>query len=212
MKTSILTIINNNGTLLSKTFINLIFQLAITALTVYLLRNREVSGVAMILSSILIFVIMFPILISNLSVIYKIILFVIFSISFGIILSPVNKLNKEVLTASVIGTVSIFFLFFILGLIITSYGYNISWLSGILLISLFVLIITGVISIICGVSSTGHKVYLYFGLLVFSLYVLFDTNQILTNRIYRKDFIAASMGYYLDILNIFTKLVSILKK
>jgi len=212
MKTSILTILNNNGPLLTKTFINLIFQLAITALTVYLLRNREVSGVAMIISFVLLFIIMFPILISNLPVIYKIILFVIFSIAFGIILSPVNKVNKEVLTASVIGTISIFVVFFILGLIITSYGYNVSWLSGILLISLFVLIITGLISIFCGISSTGHRVYLYFGLLVFSLYVLFDTNQILTNSIYRKDFISASMGYYLDILNIFVKLLSILKK
>jgi FtsH-binding integral membrane protein len=59
---------------------------------------------------------------------------------------------------------------------------------------------------LCGVSSMGHKIYLYFGLLVFSLYVLLDTNQILTNSMYRNDFVSASMGYYLDILNIFTKL------
>lgn len=212
MQTSILTILNNNGPLLTKTFINLIFQLVLTALTVYLLRDREVSGVTMFLSLILIFVLMFIILMSSLPVIYKIILFSIFSIGFGIILSPVNKVNKEVLTASVIGTISIFVVLFILGLIITSYGYNISWLSGILLMSLFVLIITGLISIFCGISSTGHRVYLYFGLLVFSLYVLLDTNQILTNSIYRKDFISASMGYYLDILNIFMKLVSLIKK
>ena len=117
-----------------------------------------------------------------------------------------NKINKNVLTASIIGAISIFVFFFIIGLVITSYGYNISWLSGILLISLFVLIITGIISMLCGVSSTGHKIYLYFGLLVFSLYVLLDTNQILTNSMYRNDFVSASMGYYLDILNIFTKL------
>ena len=154
---------------------------------------------------------MFPILISNLPIIYKLILFIIFSIGFGITLSPVNKVNKEVLTASVIGTISIFITFFIMGLIITSYGYNISWLGGILLISLFILIITGLISMICGVSTLSHKVYLYFGLLVFSLYVLFDTNQILSDSTYKKDFISASMGYYLDVINIFIKLVSILK-
>jgi FtsH-binding integral membrane protein len=211
MKSSILSILNNNGSLLTKTFINLIFQLSITALTVYLLRNREVSGFVMIISFILLFVIMFPILISNLPIIYKLILFIIFSIGFGITLSPVNKVNKEVLTASVIGTISIFITFFIMGLIITSYGYNISWLGGILLISLFILIITGLISMICGVSTLSHKVYLYFGLLVFSLYVLFDTNQILSDSTYKKDFISASMGYYLDVINIFIKLVSILK-
>ena len=211
MKSSILSILNNNGSLLTKTFINLIFQLSITALNVYLLRNREVSGFVMIISFILLFVIMFPILISNLPIIYKLILFIIFSIGFGITLSPVNKVNKEVLTASVIGTISIFITFFIMGLIITSYGYNISWLGGILLISLFILIITGLISMICGVSTLSHKVYLYFGLLVFSLYVLFDTNQILSDSTYKKDFISASMGYYLDVINIFIKLVSILK-
>ena len=206
MNKSILSILDDNRSLLSKTFINLIFQIIVTAITIYMLRDKEVTGIFMFVAFIFIFFLMFPIIASNIPVIYKIILFIFFSIFFGIVLSPVNKINKNVLTASIIGAISIFVFFFIIGLVITSYGYNISWLSGILLISLFVLIITGIISMLCGVSSTGHKIYLYFGLLVFSLYVLLDTNQILTNSMYRNDFVSASMGYYLDILNIFTKL------
>ena len=124
-------------------------------------------------------------------------------------MSPVYKVNKEVLMAAVFGTLTIFILFFIFGLIITSYGYDISWMAGILLLSLFVLIITGIISLCVGISSVAHTIYLYFGLLIFSLYILLDTNRILLNKKYRQDFVSASMGYYLDILNIFMKLLQI---
>ena len=84
-----------------------------------------------------------------------------------------------------------------------------SYLAGTLLLSLFVLIITGIISLCVGISSIAHTIYLYFGLLVFCLYILLDTNQILLNKRYRQDFVSASMGYYLDILNVFVKLLKI---
>ena len=44
------------------------------------------------------------------------------------------------------------------------------------------------------------------GIVIFSAYIIYDTNTIL-QRNYSGDFITASLDYYLDILNIFTKLV-----
>jgi FtsH-binding integral membrane protein len=44
-------------------------------------------------------------------------------------------------------------------------------------------------------------------LLLFSVYVVYDTNSIL-QRNYNGDFITASLDYYLDILNIFSNLLS----
>ena len=209
---SISSILNKNGPFLSKVFIHLICQLIITAVVAYLMREKNISGLEFglifIAQIILIFLILF---INPVHIIYKIILFVIFSVSFGIILSPINKINKEILTSSLIGTILVFVVFFIIGVIVTSYGYDLSWLSTILLISLVLLIITGIISYFCNVSSTAHKIYLYFGLVIFSLYVLMDTNNILTKDIFRKDFVASTMGYYLDILNLFTKFIQLLR-
>jgi FtsH-binding integral membrane protein len=45
------------------------------------------------------------------------------------------------------------------------------------------------------------------GVVLFSLYIIYDTNHIL-QREYYGDFITASMDYYLDILNVFVNLLS----
>ena len=55
--------------------------------------------------------------------------------------------------------------------------------------------------------STAKKTLSYIGLGLFSLFVVYDTNQILS-RDYNGDFITASMDYYLDILNLFTNLLN----
>lgn len=210
--TSILSILNNNGEFLKNVFLNLILQLIITAITIYVIKGSDISKIGLFVIFVISIIVMFLILLLNIPIVYKIVLFAIFSICLGIILSPVYKVNKEVLMAAVFGTLSIFVLFFIFGLIITSYGYDMSWMSGILLLSLFVLIITGIISLCVGISSIAHTIYLYFGLLVFCLYILLDTNQILLNKRYRQDFVSASMGYYLDILNVFVKLIQIFNR
>lgn len=207
--TSILSILNNNGEFLKKVFLNLILQLIITAITIYLFKGADVSFLTAFLLFIVTIIVMLLILLLNIPTVYKVLLFAIFSVCFGIIMSPVYKVNKEVLMAAIFGTLTIFILFFIFGLIITSYGYDISWMSGILLLCLFVLIITGILSLYFGITSIGNTIYLYFGLLVFCLYILMDTNQILLNKRYRQDYVSASMGYYLDIINVFMRLVQI---
>lgn len=206
---TILSILNNNNDFLKKVFLNLILQLIITAITIYVFKGYDISLITFFVLFIVSIIIMYLIVLLNIPIIYKIILFAIFSICFGIIMSPTYKFNKEVLMAAVFGTITIFILFFIFGLIITSYGYDISWMSSILLVSLFVLIITGIFSLCFKISSIIHTIYLYLGLLIFCLYILLDTNRILLNKQYRQDFVSASMGYYLDIFNIFMKLLQI---
>jgi FtsH-binding integral membrane protein len=51
--------------------------------------------------------------------------------------------------------------------------------------------------------SIAKKVFAYIGLGLFSLFVVYDTSQILS-RDYYGDFITASLDYYLDILNLFS--------
>ncbi len=47
-----------------------------------------------------------------------------------------------------------------------------------------------------------------FGLGLFSLYIVYDTNRLL-QRDYYGDFVTAALDYYLDILNIFLDLVNL---
>jgi FtsH-binding integral membrane protein len=44
--------------------------------------------------------------------------------------------------------------------------------------------------------------------MLFSVYIVYDTNIIL-QRDYGGDFISASLAYYLDIINIFSNLLSV---
>ena len=46
-----------------------------------------------------------------------------------------------------------------------------------------------------------------FGLVLFSVYIIYDTNRIL-QKDYFGDFVTASLDYYLDIINIFIRLLS----
>jgi FtsH-binding integral membrane protein len=56
-------------------------------------------------------------------------------------------------------------------------------------------------------SSLLKKILVIGSLMVFSLYIMYDTNNIL-QRNYSGDFITASLDYYLDIINIFSGLLS----
>ena len=44
--------------------------------------------------------------------------------------------------------------------------------------------------------------------MLFSVYIVYDTNSIL-QRDYSGDFITASLDYYLDVINIFSDLLSL---
>jgi FtsH-binding integral membrane protein len=136
----------------------------------------------------------------------KFILFCLFSSLFGIALSVI-KFDKKVIYNALFGTLSIFTFMFLAGLSLIFFGVFLSSTFGfILFLSLFALMIT---RIVFSFTQNGNQRFLYFvGLLLFSIYIVYDTNVIL-RRDYYGDFITASMDYYLDILNIFLNLVGI---
>ena len=96
---------------------------------------------------------------------------------------------------------------FIFGILSVYYNFDLLGLGSILFFALLILILSNVIFLLCGVSSTAYKVYIYIGLVIFSLYIVFDTYLILKK--YETDFVSGALSYYLDIINIFTKLVYI---
>jgi FtsH-binding integral membrane protein len=139
----------------------------------------------------------------------KFILFSCFSYLFGITLSYLNTpSNTAIIQASIVGTISIFASMFLLGLILILFGVQLGLNVGLFLFfSLLALILFNIISVFMNAFSVTYKVITVIGMLLFSLYIVYDTN-IIIQREYYGDFITASMDYYLDILNIFINFVT----
>ena len=139
----------------------------------------------------------------------KFIIFSVFSASFGISLSYVkNMVSPGLIQTALAGTMGIFAAMFLLGLLLIMFGIQLGLGFGLFLFfSLLLLIIIQVVTMFAGGESYPTKAFALVSLILFSLFIIYDTNTIL-QREYYGDFITASMDYYLDILNVFLDLVS----
>jgi len=184
-------------------FANLIAQLAITYYVMVNYSKKPSSFVLLFIGQIALLFIMALVPMPSW---LKFLLFCLFSSLSGIMLSSVN-LDKKVIHNALFGTMSIFTFMFLAGLTLIFFGVYLSSTFGfILFLSLLTLIIA---QLVFSFTQSGFQRFFYFaGLLLFSIYIIYDTNVIL-RRDYYGDFITASMDYYLDILNIFLNLVGI---
>ena len=104
-----------------------------------------------------------------------------------------------------LGTIGIFAVMFLIGIFLLVTGIELGLKTGaFLFFSLLILIIAQIFNIFYK-STILVKILAAIGIVIFSGYVIYDTNVIL-QRDYYGDFITASLDYYLDILNIFVKL------
>jgi FtsH-binding integral membrane protein len=139
----------------------------------------------------------------------KFILFSLFSTAFGVILGyRKSGIDPGIVKSALVGTASIFVTMFTFGVALIASGIKLGFKFGLgLLVALFFLIIVSIVQIFIAQSSLLKKILVIGSLMVFSLYIMYDTNNIL-QRNYSGDFITASLDYYLDIINIFSGLLS----
>ena len=187
-------------------FANLIAQLGITYYVMNKTDNPEIGfwplfGMQIIIIFILALVPMHPIL--------KFLVFGIFSWTFGIAMSHLkDKYDPQMIKIAILGALSIFGVMLAVGVALVGFGQYLGYQFGAFLFwALLALIIARLVNMLGPQLSTVKKVLAYIGLGLFSLFVIYDTNQILS-RDYAGDFITASMDYYLDILNLFTNLLN----
>jgi FtsH-binding integral membrane protein len=209
----IINIFNEKKELLVATFANLIFQLGITYFTMEKTevndKNIESSRQKIFLYFLIQILIIIILAILPLTSIIKFLLFVIFSYTFGLELSVVKYYTSEdIIKFALLGTVSIFALMFAIGTFLIITGINLGFQFGLVLFYLLlILILLRLMEIFTNATSGFHKFLAIITILLFSVYIMFDTNVIL-QRHYYGDFITASMDYYLDILNIFINIIS----
>jgi FtsH-binding integral membrane protein len=139
----------------------------------------------------------------------KFILFSLFSGAFGVILGYRNSgVDPAIIKSALVGTGSIFVAMFAFGLALIASGIKLGLRFGLgLFFALLFLIIVSIVQFFIVESSLLKKIIVIGSLMVFSLYIMYDTNSIL-QRNYNGDFITASLDYYLDIINIFSGLLT----
>ncbi|CAN1191461.1 BI1-like protein [Linum perenne] len=90
-------------------------------------------------------------------------------------------------------------------------GYDFNFLGPILFTSLMILILTSFIQVFCPLGSTSTAVIGGISALVFSGYIVYDTDNLIKRYTYDQ-YILASVALYLDILNLFLTILRILKQ
>lgn len=208
--TNFVTLLNTKKQFLIMIFANLIVQLGITY---YVMTNTKVTeadnnNLKHWLLTIGTFAIIFILVLVPMPSWLKFILFSVFSYIWGNFLAEFKfKVNDNgLINMAMLGSIGFFVVMFLIGVGLLATGIQLGFKTGFfLLISLLMLIIAQIFSLFHN-STLLIKTLSAIGILIFSGYIIYDTNTIL-QRNYYGDFITASLDYYLDILNIFSKLV-----
>lgn len=202
------SVIHEKAGFLSSVFATLSIQLIVVALVAYYLIQRTPALVTVkkwfILFIIAMFALIFVLALVPMHPFLKFAVFSLFSILIGCLVGiATSRVSKDVVYASIAGTFAIFVAFVMLGLLIVASDINISWLGAVLFFALLILIIVRIVFIfIKDPNKKRQRLFAIFGLIIFSLYVMYDTFNIL-QRDYFGDFITAALDYFLDIINIF---------
>lgn len=206
------TLLNSKKEFLIMIFANLITQLGITyyVMTITKVTDSDKNNLKHWMLTISTFVIILILVLVPMPSWLKFILFSIFSYIWGMLLASLKiQINDDkLINMAMLGSIGIFIGMFLVGIFLLITGIQLSLKTGLfLLISLIILIITRFFSLFYN-SSILTKSLATVGIVIFSGYIIYDTNTIL-QRNYNGDFITASMDYYLDILNLFTNLLSL---
>jgi FtsH-binding integral membrane protein len=186
--------------LLVLVFINLIVQIAIT----YYVMERSNTTINIWLLFIVQIIIICIMAFVPMPEFIKFILFCVFSYVTGLFLSGIKKIyNPDLIKIAIQGALCVFSIMVLLGIALIAGGINLNFQFGAILFWLLVfLIVLWLVFGIWGQMSGMYKLLSFIGIMLFAVYIMYDTN-ILLQREYNGDFITASLDYYLDILNLF---------
>ena len=201
-KTNLVKLMYEKKEFLILVFANLIVQLGITYYVMEKTNNPNISIWALFAAQI---IIIFVISLVPMPEFIKFLIFCLFSYIFGLMLSPLKqKYNAQAIQIAIQGALTVFAVFLAAGVALIAGGINLGYKFGAMLFwALLLLIVFELVFVLGAKLPQAQKILSFVGIIVFALYVLYDTNKIL-QRDYYGDFITASMDYYLDIINLFT--------
>jgi len=212
----------NFGKLISKKsklfqciFLTLLFQILITYFTVNIANKLDINKYYEknpIKNIFLLFIIViFIVTMMNYteSFMIKQLLFISYSIIIGLFLSIMfSDINdKDIIKNSLISTIINFCIIFIFGIIISYYNIDLSWLAIVLFVFLLIITTIMIMNIFSNKENNDNyeKNISITIIIIFSLYILYDTNKILLKYDNNKaNCINGALDYYVNFLNLFT--------
>ena len=207
---NLFSLIREKKYFLMKIFLTLIIQILITIYVFMKANGQKLLNTNMKYFGliILLFVIVIMIVfVSNPFI--KFILFTIFSICVGLFLSVLKEYySPDVIKTALYSTLSIFGTMILLTLFFVIFNIEIDPRLGyILLFTLLLVIVIRIVFLFIPPSSTINKWLCVFVIMLFAIYIVYDTYNILVRDYYGNDFITPALDYYLDIINIFVNML-----
>ena len=192
-------------TFLILVFTNLLAQLGITYYVMNKTNNPNISIIPLFLAQI---ALIFIIALVPMPEFMRFALFCLFSYTFGLALSRYKeKYSADTINTAVQGAMSVFGVMLATGVALSAGGINLGPKFGAFLFwTLLFLIIFRLIFVLGAHKSQIHKILSFIGIMLFAVYVVYDTNIILQRK-YNGGFIRASIDYYLDIINLFSNIL-----
>ena len=187
---------------MSKVFANLIFQSYLAYITAKsVIENQEMS-LQVMQNSLFIWItsllLILSLVLAKLPTYIRFLIFSMFSILVGALLSSIKQFDKESIKEALAGTIAIFVTMFFAGIISSQFNIDLVPLALVLFIALLGTLIYSFF------KKDASKIFL----VIFSLYILVDTNLML-RKDYRGNFVNGSLNYFIDIINIFSDLLKL---
>ena len=209
--------LNQKKFFLAQVYATLIFEIFIAYIVLMYAENRDVNLTRVQYIGLIIF--LFVLIISIVfikSPLIKFILFTIFAGGVGLLFSTridikngENESENEIVKKAFITTCSIFVYLTIFGFFAAFMGARISPIVSITLFCILLLLIIVIFILsIAGKYMMYRKIIAGFIILLFSVFIVYDTISIL-DRDYSGDFITAAIDYFLDFINIFSSLLGL---
>ena len=200
-------------------FLTVMLQLSISIATMKFDQERQILSdynpfVVLIFSIIVLLLITYKLTDPKIPFIVKQVLFLVVSVFFGLLLSKLTHfVDQEVVEAATVSTLVNFGVMLLVGLVIVYFKYDLGWMGIFLFIAILSVFITRIFLLFTDKEQQEKSNYYLSRLVVllFSLYILYDTNNILLKykNKDKTDCIMGALSYYLDIINLFTEYLRI---
>jgi FtsH-binding integral membrane protein len=208
------SLVRKKKVLLKCIFSTLIAQIIVTTIVVYFLyKFRKIHLTLNLLTFLIVFGIniylIFLMIRKNVTFNTRLMYFSIFSVLNGLIIGSLTRYFSPIdIKIALLSVLTIFILFFLFGALTVMFKMDLSWLGIILFICLVALIIRYLVMFIYPVKRETYKMINTFGIVLFSLFIMYDTNKILMRYKNTKvDCVRGALDYYLDLVNLFIRLL-----
>jgi protein lifeguard len=185
----------------------LVLQILCTMAIIYTLRDRQILPKTTLAYFIISLIVLLIMIMVSVPFWFKVILFILFTFLISAMLYSITfYFTFEMIRNALIGAITVFIVMTVIALVITKLGYDLSWMGVYLLIALIMLIIGYFLAALTPGSSSFQKIFVIVGLVIFSMFVVYDTNVILKNKM-KQDILDATINFYLSFVNIFNHLM-----